>query len=41
MSSDWYTPPDYFTKLGLTPGSGHWVPAKRIYTVKDDGLRQP
>jgi hypothetical protein len=48
MSSDWYTPPGYFTKLGLTfdldpasPGPGHWVPAKKIYTVEDDGLRQP
>ena len=48
MTSDWYTPPGYFTKLGLTfdldpasPGPGHWVPAKRIYTIEDDGLGQP
>jgi hypothetical protein len=48
MSSDWYTPPGYFARLGLTfdldpasPGPGHWVPAKRIYTIEDDGLRQP
>jgi hypothetical protein len=47
-TSDWYTPPEIFKKLGLTldldpcsPGPGHWVPARQIYTIKDDGLRQP
>ena len=45
---EWYTPPEYFRELGLTfyldpcsPGPGHWVPAKKIYTKADDGLRQP
>jgi hypothetical protein len=48
LSSDWYTPPEYFKALGLTfeldpcsPGPGHWVPAKQIYTKADDGLFQP
>jgi hypothetical protein len=47
MSSEWYTPPEIFTALGLTfdldpcsPGLGHWVPAWRIYTKADDGLSQ-
>ena len=47
-SSDWFTPPEYFEALDLvfgldpcSPGPGHWVPAKRIYTKADDGLRQP
>src|SRR5262249_60873520 len=47
-TSDWYTPPEYFKALGLvfdldpcSPGPGHWVPAKKIYTKEDDGLRQP
>src|SRR5215813_6121589 len=47
-TSDWYTPPEIFNALGLTfdldpcsPGPGHWVPARKIYTVADDGLRQP
>jgi predicted RNA methylase len=37
-----------FSALGLvfdldpsSPGPGHWVPARKIYTVDDDGLRQP
>ena len=36
------------TALGLafdldpcSPGNGHWVPARRIYTKDDDGLIQP
>jgi hypothetical protein len=44
-SDDWYTPPEIFDALGLSfdldpcsPGIGHWVPAKRIYTKADDGL---
>jgi len=48
MSDDWYTPPEIFDALGLkfdldpcSPGPGHWVPAKRIYTQADDGLAQP
>jgi hypothetical protein len=43
LSSEWFTPPEYFQALGLTfdldpcsPGPGHWVPAKRIYTATDD-----
>ena len=47
-SDDWYTPPAVFGSLGLTfdldpcsPGPGHWVPARRIYTEADDGLMQP
>src|SRR5215471_4462214 len=47
-TSDWYTPPEIFNALGLvfdldpcSPGPGHWVPARRIYTEADDGLRQP
>jgi len=46
-TSDWYTPPEYFEALGLvfdldpcSPGPGHWVPARKIYTIKDDGLQQ-
>jgi hypothetical protein len=48
LSSDWYTPPEYFTALGLvfdldpcSPGPDHWVPAKQIYTIENDGLIQP
>lgn len=47
-SDDWYTPPAIFEALGLTfdldpcsPGPGHWVPAHKIYTKADNGLRQP
>lgn len=47
-SDDWYTPPEIFAALGLTfdldpcsPGAGHWVPARKIYTIADDGLAQP
>jgi hypothetical protein len=46
--SEWFTPPEYFKALGLvfdldpcSPGPDHWVPAKKIYTKADDGLRQP
>jgi len=46
-SDDWYTPPDIFDALGLTfdldpcsPGAGHWVPARKVYTETDDGLDQ-
>jgi DNA N-6-adenine-methyltransferase (Dam) len=48
LSSDWFTPPEIFDALGLefdldpcSPGPGHWVPARKIYTVEDDGLAQP
>lgn len=47
-SDDWYTPPEIFDALGLTfdldpcsPGPGHWVPARRVYTKDDDGLSKP
>jgi hypothetical protein len=47
-TSEWFTPPEIFTALGLTfdldpcsPGPGHWVPARQIYTEANDGLRQP
>jgi len=47
-SDDWYTPPAIFDALGLTfdldpcsPGPGHWVPARKVYTKDDDGLAQP
>jgi len=48
LTSDWYTPPEIFAALKLTfdldpcsPGPGHWVPASKVYTAADDGLRQP
>jgi hypothetical protein len=48
LSDDWLTPPSIFQRLNLafdldpcSPGPDHWVPAKRIYTKVDDGLRQP
>jgi hypothetical protein len=50
-TSDWFTPREIFDALGLTfhldpahPGIGTphcCVPAKKVYTEKDDGLRQP
>jgi hypothetical protein len=47
-SDEWYTPPEIFDALGLTfdldpcsPGSHHWVPARKVYTKADDGLAQP
>jgi len=47
-SDDWYTPREIFWALGelfdldpCSPGPGHWVPAKAIYTKADDGLAQP
>ena len=47
-SDDWYTPPEIFAALGLTfdldpcsPGPDHWVPARKVYTIDDDGLKQP
>ena len=47
-SDDWYTPPSIFEALGFTfdldpcsPGAGHWVPARAIFTIAEDGLVQP
>ena len=47
-SDDWYTPPEIFSALDLTfdldpcsPGRGHWVPARDVYTIEDDGLSKP
>lgn len=47
-TDDWYTPPELFAALGLTfdldpcsPGPGHWVPARCVYTKDDDGLSLP
>jgi DNA N-6-adenine-methyltransferase (Dam) len=47
-TDEWYTPPEIFTALGLTfdldpcsPGRWHWVPARKIYTKDNDGLRRP
>ena len=44
-SNEWYTPKELFdnfnTKFDLdpcSPGVDHWVPAKKIFTKKDDGL---
>ena len=46
-SDEWYTPKDIFVALNTTfdldpcsPGLNHWVPATRIYTKDDDGLKQ-
>lgn len=48
LSDDWYTPPAIFEALGETfdldpcsPGPNHWVPARRVMTIYEDGLRQP
>lgn len=48
-SDDWYTPPWVFEGLGVTfdldvaapPGGLPWIPARRHYTIVDDGLDQP
>ena len=48
-SDDHYTPKWVFDKLGLEfdidvaspPGGIPWIPTKRYYTMKDDGLAQP
>lgn len=44
-SDDWYTPREIFVALGeafdldpCSPGEGHWVPARKIFTKDDDGL---
>lgn len=47
-SDEWYTPPEMLSALGevfdldpCSPGAGHWVPASKVFTQQDDGLRQP
>jgi len=48
-SDDYYTPAWIFETLGLTfdidvaspPGGIPWIPARRYYTMEDDGLAQP
>lgn len=48
-SVEWYTPPEIFDALGLefdldpcSPGKGKsYVPAKKHYTIEDDGLTSP
>lgn len=46
-SDDWYTPRAIFDALGLvfdldpcSPGAWHWVPARQVFTIADDGLSQ-
>ncbi len=46
-TSEWYTPKDLMQKLNVSfcldpcsPGTGHWINAKKIYTKKNDGLKQ-
>jgi len=45
-TDDWYTPKWMMDALGerfdldpCSPGSDHWVPAERVMTIEDDGLR--
>lgn len=47
-SDDWYTPRAMLQALGerfdldpCSPGPGHWVPADRVFTKREDGLAQP
>ena len=48
-NDDWYTPKWIFDRLGLTfdidvaspPERVPWIPARRYYTMEDDGLAQP
>jgi hypothetical protein len=48
-SDDYYTPSWIFETLGLTfdidvaapPGGIPWIPARRYFTIADDGLSQP
>lgn len=44
-SDEWYTPPEVLDAFGVefdldpcSPGSGHWVPARHVFTKDDDGL---
>jgi hypothetical protein len=48
QSDEWFTPVEIFDALKLvfdldpcSPGPGHWVPARMIYTKVEDGLAQP
>jgi DNA N-6-adenine-methyltransferase Dam len=48
-TSEWYTPPHIFERLGLTfdldpcaPNGGvPWVPATTHYSIEEDGLKRP
>jgi hypothetical protein len=47
-SDEWYTPKFIFDALKLqfdldvaSPGVSHWVPALKVFTKEDDGLKQP
>lgn len=47
-TDEWYTPREIFDALDVqfdldpcSPGPGHWVPAREIYTKADDGLSKP
>ena len=48
-SDDYYTPPWVFERMGLDfdldvcapPGGIPWIPARRFFTMADDGLSQP
>lgn len=48
-NNDYYTPKWMFEKLALTfdldvaapEGGLPWIPAKKSYSIKDDGLKQP
>ena len=48
-NDDWYTPAWIFEKMGLEfdidvsapPGGISWIPAKRHFTMAEDGLLQP
>lgn len=48
-SDDYYTPAWVFERMGIEfdldvcapPGGVPWIPAKRFYTMEDDGLAQP
>lgn len=46
-SDEWYTPRYIFDALSVmfeldpcSPGSGHWVPAQRVFTKEQDGLSE-
>src|SRR5437762_12697921 len=45
-SDEWYTPPEIFKALNMnfdidvaSPSYSHWTPAKRFFTIEDDGLK--
>lgn len=47
-SDEWYTAREVFKALDVvfdldpcSPGPQHWVPARKVYTIVDDGLMQP